>query len=785
MRYEMILSKVNKLAEIYADPNLGARSAEAEEIISILAKEKAQDVDKALRSAKIKAKTKQIRDEIMPAITADLQTLINNPLRTDVPTPPKSDIEEIHAPQIKDTEIKPQKQSEEKNDEVNKKSGDERKSQSREILPPEIAKDLHDYLYTDADDYSDSLGDYISKSGISARDKRSHALNLLSALKKENYKPLQAGIHLDRSKLVGLTMMIYGEFIKTPEAAVQKKIDDVLKRISARYQRGYVARASQNNVYREDLYIKDIMAARNPDRQDYIDKVIAGHVTELLEKLDDTQKAKYVAVQKRKGYKDYMPEININIKENDSKNQKKKKGENPMADDVKEGVFTPSEVQKKACEFAGLDWKKYKDNDSISKAIAEQGLLINGNQIIDMTTESLVATVEPKTEEEKKKKEAYDHMNGDEGLSPEDLPSKEDKKAPALTFDKLDKDKEREEPQPEQPKPWVQKKIEHYTELAQTGKIQDFSYDKENKNEFVASFDGASIHYSSPDNVQVSEKAGIKVFETILNEEDNKNRDINFADNMPHDMAIHLKAACLLNDRTMIGSQPDFTQEDLEKLNQELGAERFKELQEKIAAQNQQKSLPSKTQNSEITEEKADKPLTESVQKLQEIRQEFEKMKTDGLIAVQTNKETKMPEIVSGPALSGKSVEEKLEIVKAANALIAEAGALVKSGAKTQENTQGIEAKTNDAFNQERLQHIRENMNQDKLAAHEAKADQVALIHAKRMGLTDVDVKDRNGNEVQTIEDKAQRDAYAEARNKNPELSARIAKVVKQQQATK
>lgn len=105
---------------------------------------------------------------------------------------------------------------------------------------------------------------------------------------------------------------------------------------------------------------------------------------------------------------------------------------------------------------------------------------------------------------------------------------------------------------------------------------------------------------------------------------------------------------------------------------------------------------------------------------------------------------------------------------------------MVKAGAKTQSNTQEVDAKTNDDFNQERLSHIRDNMNADALAAHDAKADKVALIHAKRMGLTDVEVKDHNGNEVKTIEDESQRKAYADARNKNPDLKARIDKVVQQ-----
>ena len=796
-----IADKYLRLVAVFEDKNLGENSAEAKSLLAELTEVSSNDFVAAYKIAYVKMSRnqKQFTDLKVRTVvlklrqdsrnqqtkTQNTDTLKDNTTNTGAQMP-KAQNPTTGKDNTTNTDNHDTSQAPKPNTAA--KPQHSASATDKFELPEKIAQDLHTYLYTDTDDYSDDLGDYLSKSGISAKDKRSHSLNLLSALKKETYKPLQASTHLDRSKIVGLTMMIYREFIKTPDTDVQKKIDDLLKRLSDKSQRGYVARATQKNQFGEDLFLKDIMAARNPDCQDYVDKIIAKHVAELLEKFDDTQKAKYVAVQKRRGYKDYMPDIKIKTDTNASGKQKKQKGDNTMADNTTGNAFEPSEVQKKACEFAGLDWKNYKDNDSISKAIANQGLLINGNRIIDLATESLVATVEPKTDEEKKAQMAADYANRDDGLHPEDLP----KKNPDLTIGMLDDDKNRDEPQPDKPKTWVQKKIDHYTELANTGKIADFTYDKENKTEFVASFNNASVRYTSEDNVQISDNAGIGVFETILNEEENKNRNINFAQNMPHDMAMRLKAACILHNRDMTGEIPDFTQADFEKLSQELGAERFKDLQEKIAAQNQKKSLPARFSNNEnIDEKQPEKSLSDAVQELKRIRKDFEQMKADGKIVVKTNPDTKLPEIVSGPALEGRPTNEKLQAVKDANALIAEAGELVKSGAKTAENTNAVETKVNNDFNQERLGHIRDNMNADALAAHEAKADQAALIHAKRMGLISDKVvrKVKEGDkfvekEVETIKDDTERKAYADARSS--EMKARIDKVVeKSKQSTR
>lgn len=781
-----IADKYLRLVAVFEDKNLGENSAEAKSLLAELMEVSSNDFVAAYKIAYVKMSRNQKQFIDLKVRTVVLK--LRQDSRNQQTKTQNNDMDKDNTTNTGDQTPKPQNTVIGKDNATNTDIQDTAPSPKLNTaakpntaastpgkfeLPDKIAQDLHTYLYTDASDYSDELADYISVSGMSDADRRSHSLNLLSALKSETYKPLQAGIHQDRAKIVSLAIIIRQGFAKNPNKEVNNKVDELLKRLSNKSQRGYVARATQKNLFGEDLFLKDIMAVRNPDVKDYTDGVIAAHVSSLLEQLDDAQKTRYIATQKRKGYGAYMPKIKVD--ENDSAKPKKKKGDNTMADNNKGNAFEPSEVQKKACEFAGLDWKSYKDNDSISKAITDQGLLISGNKIIDLTTESLVATVEPKTDEEKKAQEAADYANRDDGLSPEDLPSKN------LTIGRLDDDKGRDEPQPDKPKTWVQRKIEHYTELAQTGKIADFTYDKENKTEFVASFNNASIHYTSEDNVQISDNAGIKVFETILNEEENKNRNINFAQNMPHDMAIRLKAACMLHDRNMGGEIPDFTQADLEKLSQELGAERFRELQEKIAEQGEKKSLPAPARSAENVDEKQpEKSLADAVQELKRIRKDFEQMKADGKIVVKNNPETKMPEIVSGPALEGKSVAEKLQAVKDANALIAEAGELVKAGAKTQSNTQEVDAKTNDDFNQERLSHIRDNMNADALAAHDAKADKVALIHAKRMGLTDVEVKDHNGNEVKTIEDESQRKAYADARNKNPDLKARIDKVVQQ-----
>ena len=68
-------------------------------------------------------------------------------------------------------------------------------------------------------------------------------------------------------------------------------------------------------------------------------------------------------------------------------------------------------------------------------------------------------------------------------------------------------------------------------------------------------------------------------------ENDNIGRPINFGENMPHDMAVRLAAACVLHGNKMIGNVPELTPEDMQLLKNELG-DRFGEFEKKLSEQN-------------------------------------------------------------------------------------------------------------------------------------------------------------------------------------------------------
>ncbi len=381
--------------------------------------------------------------------------------------------------------------------------------------------------------------------------------------------------------------------------------------------------------------------------------------------------------------------------------------------------FTLTKAQLWAADKAGVDWKKCASAEEVMGKINDAGYIVDGDKVLikDGSENGKLVAEYDKDKDKMVEKEADEKKNNKElkvGVI-NDTPAPQ------------------EEKQPEKPVYWVQKKIDDYTAMSAAGKITDFTYDKENKTEFVASFDGATIHYSSPDNVNVSENAGIKVFETILNEPDNQNRTINFADNMPHDTAIHLKAACLLNGRAMTGAQPEFTDADLQKLSQELGPERFKQLNEAINPQPEGEK-PAKEEKAAAISNVEE--LSKAVESIRDIKEKFNKMKENGLIAVTTNLETKKPEIVAGPAFSGKSEEEQKKAEKAvtdAKALIAEAAEIVMSSKTLSGKLNEAQQKDNNTFNEERLERIRNDMDQKKLGEHDALSPEARAEKVKKL----------------------------------------------------
>ena len=649
-------------------------------------------------------------------------------------------------------------------------------------LPQEVAKDLHDYLYTSADDYSDAVADYIDAEDKSPREKISHTLNILDYMRDEFKKRPDAQApnpqRVDRRKLTEMAVGLY--YIHKGAPKVAAKVEKFLTRIAEVSARDYV-RGGKDSFLNNLLAAYEKHAPKN-DKALIWDTLCEQHINGVFDKLEKQEnksnddilkdKLKYARFLRRKefdkAFESYIPDELLealeeakkkksdNTKQPTDKKSEPKTGDKPMTDEIKdttasadvedtdkkdekkneEHTFVPSGIQKWACLYANEDYKRFKNEQELQDALSSKGVLIQGNNVIDLNMESVVHTFSPKTEEEVKAQEAKKYMERDDGLDPSDLPSKEEKKEPEptpVTVNAMDpvNENEEEKEEPEQPLDWVQKKIRDYKAMETEGKISNVVIKEDLKTEFEAQVDGGTIHYSSPDNVSISNDAKIKTFEAVMMEPDNLGRPINFGENMPHDMAVRLVAACVLHGNKMQGNVPELTAEDLQMLQSELG-DRFGDFQKKLAEMTKPKE--ERTGEEKPTEEKPseEKPMEEKVklttaeelgkaaESLKGIKEQFEQMKNDGLIAVTTNLETKKPEIVAGPAFDDPTSAEAKKVVDDANALIASAAAIVKSSKTVSGKLNEEQAKQNNEFNQERLEHLRKTMDQKKLAEHDA-----------------------------------------------------------------
>ncbi len=663
-------------------------------------------------------------------------------------------------------------------------------------LPADIAKDLNDYIYGNVDNYSDKVADYIDAEGLTPREKTSHALNLIGHLsnefKKRPDKSQPNPLRIKRENLANFAMTVYSVYHKDDKVA--SKSDKLFKQLSNVATKDYMR-------YGKDWHIKNIQKLYNLQTE-YADKLAKLHIQNVLDTIDLQkdktaeeilqEKLKYARFLRRNKFERYIPEElaeklhnqNNENQPNDKKSQPNK-GDKPMNDEVKDNDSAPKkteDTERKAPEFslskaemwaanaAELKLEDYKTKDEILGKIADAGYIIAGDKVLkkgEGETQDVVAEYDKEKDAmiEKKKteestidsKDAKDYMLGDDGLDLDDLPSKEDKlraknkDATALTVNPLENEETKEPPAD---KTWIQKKVENYQAMSAANKIGAFKInqglepeDKEFEVEFV---EGGTVHYSSPDNVNISNDAQIKTFEAVMMENDNIGRPINFGENMPHDMAVRLAAACVLHGNKMIGNVPELTPEDMQLLKNELG-DRFGEFEKKLAEQNkpekehagEEKSTEDKTPKA-IDEKPAEEKvklstaeeLGKAAESLKGIKEQFEQMKKDGLIAVSTNLETKKPEIVAGPKLmstgwnkveeSSRTAEQIAEAQQAqqsienAKELIKTAAGIVQSSKTLSGKLNEEQAKQNNDFNKERLNHIRETMDQKKLAEHDA-----------------------------------------------------------------
>lgn len=357
-------------------------------------------------------------------------------------------------------------------------------------------------------------------------------------------------------------------------------------------------------------------------------------------------------------------------KQQKRQSQKTERKDNTMSDDKE---FKLSDEQLEFCKAHGIEAASITSEEAYKEAV---------KKFSNENTDSQKG--ETKTDDKDNKKDDSQKTaenGGKDEDKDESKDDKDDKDKPALKIHEA-------QPQPEdktneETPDWVKEKAEWYKAQAEEGKIENYEQDT-SKEGFAAKFNNAEIHYSSPDDVTVSPDADYKVFDTMLKEPDNKGRPIEFPDNASKEIATRLYAACVLNGNPMQGAVP--TELDAETLAKSgLSEEQIKQVQDHLAASQQKNDGKEQTGDEKKGEEKTEQKESHEapelqvsdkakadIQKISEIKKNFEQMKKDGLIAIQKDENGK-PQIVAGEKGSA-------EDVKNATAIMKEAAAIVKAG---------------------------------------------------------------------------------------------------------
>lgn len=195
--------------------------------------------------------------------------------------------------------------------------------------------------------------------------------------------------------------------------------------------------------------------------------------------------------------------------------------------DTKE--FTLSEEQLEFCKAHDIDTKTITSEEAYKAAVEKIG---------------------KETSEKEAPKEEKEGANAADNKEQKPL---------SVSVNESEPEEKTNEEEPE----WVKRKAEYYQKLSDDGKIQGYERDTEQQG-FAAKFENAEVHYSSPDNVNVSPDAGFKVFDAMFKEPDNQGRPIEFPENASKEVATRMYAACVLNGNPMQGAVPK--EIDLEEL---------------------------------------------------------------------------------------------------------------------------------------------------------------------------------------------------------------------------
>lgn len=445
----------------------------------------------------------------------------------------------------------------------------EPKNEKIDFPSKEIQADIREFFKPDADDYSDALADFM--------ENKENTLKMLNFLhdKYTKYSGPQ------NSKIMRLALTAYS--VNGKDADIADSVKSLIEKFSELSVEKYLEKnKSAKNVFFKDPFLSDIKTNTTPDYLDLLNGITQKHVQNVLDKLPEEDKIKYLrSLSKKNGLEQYNPreQNKQNTSNNEEKNikptqQEKQIGDTIMTDEnntpkTEENTFTPSAIQVKACGMAGIEnIGQFKDEKSLIDALKGQGYEIKDNQILKMdggnsngenegNAENKDGTQQPAAKDAKQ-------AEGSEA----DAENKDEKGKGNLSID--GEGGKKPEPKINTDYDWIERKKADYQDRFEKKEIAGYQWDETVKEGFAAHVEGGYIHYTSEDHVIVSKESGLKVFEALVTEKDNKGRPVNFGDNLEHDQAVKLLAACLIHGNEIGNNPPKLSEADMKLLEAEL-----------------------------------------------------------------------------------------------------------------------------------------------------------------------------------------------------------------------
>lgn len=404
--------------------------------------------------------------------------------------------------------------------------------------------DIKEFFKPDADDYSDALADFM--------ENKENALKMLNFLhdKYTKYSGPQ------NSKIMRLALTAYS--VNGKDADIAGSVKSLIEKFSELSIEKYLEKNKKaEKVFFKDPFLSDVKTNTNPDYLDLLNGITERHVQNVLGKLPEEDKVKYLrSLSKKNGLEQYNPrEQNKKVAPNDEEKnikptqQEKQIGDTIMADEVKLTQEQIEELKKynKDIDLSGVTPENYAEKLAALKKEAEE----NAGAEVKSDGKDEVS----KDGEDSKAKEGEEKVADEKGNGGIKIDGEGGKKP---------------EPKINTDYDWIERKKADYQDRFEKKEIAGYQWDETVKEGFAAHVEGGYIHYTSEDHVIVSKESGLKVFEALVTEKDNKGRPVNFGDNLDHDQAVKLLAACLIHGNEIGNNPPKLSEADMKLLEDEL-----------------------------------------------------------------------------------------------------------------------------------------------------------------------------------------------------------------------